>query len=136
MTPASGLSPSAQPKEGLRLAIAVVAAGLLLAWTAFHIWDGHDEMWGHGGAEFGGLFPRQPLIGILAVSLCIATALGYLLAAVALILRASWSGAIIVALAVPGAIGGLYSFVFGAANTWAIGFPSGPRRRRRPRRPG
>jgi hypothetical protein len=103
----------------------VASTGLLLAWIAFHIWGGHDELWGHGVEEFGGIFPRQPLIGILAISLCLATALGYLVAAVAVIQHTSWSGPVVAALAVPAAIGALYGFVFGAANTWAIGFPSG-----------
>jgi hypothetical protein len=126
MTPASGSPPGARPKGGPRQAIVVALTGLLLAWIAFHIWDGHDELWGHGVKEFGGLFPRQPLSGILAVSLCLATALGYLVAAVALIQHASWSGPVIAALAAPAAISALYSFVFGAAGSWAIGFPSGP----------
>jgi hypothetical protein len=116
MTLPAGSTDRGLPRTVRETVIGAAVTGLLFAWIAYRIWDGHEQLWEYG--------VDRPLIGVLAIGLSAATSFAYLVAAVWLRRGVPWSGTVITALAAFGTIGALYLVALGATHTAQIGFPA------------
>jgi hypothetical protein len=105
-----------------------VSAGLF-GWLSLAILYSYEETGRRAAmtfqeAETVYLVVHPPLAGILASLLCAATSFAYLVAAAALLRRASWPGPLIIFAAAPGTIGALFSCALEAAAAKLAGFLS------------
>lgn len=119
-TPHVPPSPADRPRPLAvrRASIQVFVAALMFGWVAFRIWSAFDDLW-HYGVD-------RTVAGTVVIWLSAVTALLYLLAGILLLTGAGLARRLVIALAVPGALCGIYLIVVGATHTDFVGFPAGP----------